>query len=158
MNTMLGVEGKGQQMSFRMTHESFGPWRDSTVAVTLSCGSIVCYENGVKSVIRRNCRWKPVSTCRVNEINGIFVILTRNDLTERFYHCFFFLSFASHVCRRVWPNVIPLSVARLWLVEFKSSISIVRSVRIKKEKKIAFIIKTTISSVVWTVVPRWHEK
>lgn len=48
----LGVEGKGQQMSFRMTHESFGPWRDSTVCVSLACGSIVRHRSKVNP--RRN--------------------------------------------------------------------------------------------------------
>lgn len=31
-------------MSFRMTHESFGPWRDSTVCVSLARGSIIRQE------------------------------------------------------------------------------------------------------------------
>lgn len=37
----LEVEGKGQQMSFRMTHDSFGPCHDSIVRVSVPCGSVV---------------------------------------------------------------------------------------------------------------------
>ena len=54
IKSTLGVERKGQQMSFRMTHDSFGPWRDSTVCVSLPCGSIVRHGNEANPIVGRN--------------------------------------------------------------------------------------------------------
>ena len=59
MKHTLGVEGKGQQMSFRMTHDSFNPRRNSTVCVSLPCGSTACYKTKLTSSLENACS-KPV--------------------------------------------------------------------------------------------------
>lgn len=95
----LGIEGKGQQMSFRMTHYSFGPWRDSTVRVSLACGSIVRFERrlalSLGKTLVRNRLVSAVSTK---------LITFRRFKTERSYETFLPLVFLScpcqlHVCR-----------------------------------------------------------
>ncbi|XP_076164232.1 uncharacterized protein LOC143145083 [Ptiloglossa arizonensis] len=86
-------------MSFRMTHYSFGPWRDSTVRVSLACGSIVRFERrlalSLGKTLVRNRLVSAVSTK---------LITFRRFKTERSYETFLPLVFLScpcqlHVCR-----------------------------------------------------------
>lgn len=95
----LGVEGKGQQMSFRMTHDSFGPWRDSTVCVSLPCGR-VSYVTETKltpsseGTIPLKARSVHTIFVSTNDIYD-FRHLTRHDLNEMSFTEFLSFAFVS---------------------------------------------------------------
>lgn len=89
MKHTLGVEGKGQQMSFRMTHDSFNPRRNSTVCVSLPCGSTACYKTKLTSPLENVCS-KPVSIFRVDKTNDISAIRNGIILRKVFINLFYY--------------------------------------------------------------------